>query len=298
MFILALSAAPWPAAMAQSIHKCLIDGTLQYQNAPCESSQVSIPHSIPVSAPAASIDRKPTVGMSILDADRGSRAAQPKDGSNDVIRQASDSDLVVGMSDTIILNRARWGRPHKIARSRAPEGFREEWTYVARSDGGTRVLQFLNGRLTAVEVDTRPTIATTPPSSPRVVAANAPAPVQRPDAAAVSTPDTFAPARVAAASPQDDDAAERAREAAKVVEHAGLLRSRAAELFGRSAPVADASANVPTTARVPAAQLDTPPRRDASAIERTDASSSVSNAPQDPIVMVHVPATASAGRAE
>jgi hypothetical protein len=292
-----LGVAPWHAAAAQSIHKCLIDGALQYQNAPCESSQVSIPHSIPARAAIDSAGRKPTVAVSTQGTEKNLRAIQSKDGSSDLFRQSLGSDLVVGMSDTIILNRAGWGRPQKIARSHSPTGFREEWTYVARADSGTRVLQFLNGRLTAVELDTRPTIATTPASRPTVAATNAPLPVQRSDIAVASNPDAAVPAQVAATPSQDDNAGERAREAAKVLEHAGLLRSRAAELFGRPVPAADASANA-AIARAPSSQGDTPSSRDASMTERGDATSSALHPPQDPIVMVHVPSPASAPRAE
>jgi len=68
------------------------------------------------------------------------------------------------VSDTVVLNHSSWGRPQRIARSRAPEGFQETWTYAARSGADARILRFLNGHLVAIDVEVPPVLAARTPS--------------------------------------------------------------------------------------------------------------------------------------
>jgi hypothetical protein len=56
--------------------------------------------------------------------------------------------LLVGMTDTQVLNLPSWGRPAQIIRSKAGHVWREQWIYKDRSTGDERrFLYFENARL-------------------------------------------------------------------------------------------------------------------------------------------------------
>lgn len=198
------AAVPWSGHAAQSsIHKCLIDGVTQYQDAPCDASQVSIP----ATAAAASSVRGPAAEAFPAETERTAGANRPID----ALGPGRGGELSVGMSDTVVLNRVGWGRPHRITRSRSPEGFREEWTYAARSDGSMRVLHFLNGRLAAIAVEAKPSVAVQMPSDvPAAASTGSSQTSRRPTDSATSRLDV----QLAAAS-QDRSATVRPNDAAE-----------------------------------------------------------------------------------
>ena len=56
--------------------------------------------------------------------------------------------LLIGMTDTQVLNLPSWGRPAQIIRSKAGHVWREQWIYKDRSTGDERrFLYFENARL-------------------------------------------------------------------------------------------------------------------------------------------------------
>jgi hypothetical protein len=56
--------------------------------------------------------------------------------------------LLIGMTDTQVLNLPSWGRPAQIIRSKAGRVWREQWIYKDRSTGDERrYLYFENARL-------------------------------------------------------------------------------------------------------------------------------------------------------
>lgn len=123
-------------AAQAAIYKCTSGGTVSYQDTPCKAGQTGM-------ALAAAAVRLP----------------HPNDGGPSVFNQESEprspfqlTGLVVGMTDTEVLNLRGWGRPGKITRSRANRVWREEWTYFSSADG-QKLLQFANGKLTAIDTD-------------------------------------------------------------------------------------------------------------------------------------------------
>jgi len=129
--ILCLLSLAAPIVCESAVYKCTgEDGQAVYQDLPCAAgqSQASL-----ATAPAG---RDRVRGAEAVPEPASARGTTP------------GSELAVGMSDTKVLNMRGWGRPQKITRTRASEGWREEWTYLARPEE-KRILQFVNGTLTA-----------------------------------------------------------------------------------------------------------------------------------------------------
>lgn len=159
LIALLCTAVAWSAQAAPStIYKCLADGAPQYQNVPCGPEQVSVSRSI---ATTSAVSSAPKETMPPETEAMKSASASTTE-TIEPFRFVRGGELAVGMSDTVVLNHPRWGRPQNIARLRAPDGFREEWTYVSRADGSARTLRFLNGRLVAID-DARPAVAVRAP---------------------------------------------------------------------------------------------------------------------------------------
>jgi hypothetical protein len=57
--------------------------------------------------------------------------------------------IAAGMTDDEVLNAPNGGVPSRIERTRDGRNWRELWVYATRG-GGSRALQFVNGRLTGV----------------------------------------------------------------------------------------------------------------------------------------------------
>lgn len=143
-------------AATSSIYKCVADGTTRYQDVACDAAHENSPHA---GAPPRTRSRI------VPDAPGAERSLAVGPESADELPLQQRGELVPGMTDTIVLNRAGWGRPRGIVRTLTPEGYRERWTYPARADGSVRVLLFLNGRLSAIEDDAPPAIAAAIPDS-------------------------------------------------------------------------------------------------------------------------------------
>jgi hypothetical protein len=140
--LLSMICFAYPISGHTEIYKCTIDGAVFYQDTPCDAGQTAIA----------------LVGAPV-------RVPQPNGGGPSVVRQESQprspfqfTGLVVGMTDTAVLNLRGWGRPGKITRSRANRVWREEWTYFSPADG-QKLLQFANGKLTAINTDPEVSLA-------------------------------------------------------------------------------------------------------------------------------------------
>ncbi len=129
-----------PLAAASDVYKCTgNDGETAYQGTPCEPAQVQ---QVLIESPVTPAEQP------IASAKSESAAPLVKT-EPQVALTKPNHGLVVGMSDTKILNHREWGRPRKISRSRGDDGWREDWTYASRSLG-TTLLRFVNGRLAEI----------------------------------------------------------------------------------------------------------------------------------------------------
>lgn len=116
-----------------TIYKCTVEGAVIYQDRACRPGQTAVV--LP--------------GAEVRPADDGARGAA---GQESPAAVSETGGLVVGMTDTEVLNLRGWGRPQKITRSRAQRAWVEQWTYLTPANGA-RQLQFANGKLTAVYTD-------------------------------------------------------------------------------------------------------------------------------------------------
>lgn len=129
----------YPLFGQAAIFKCSIDGAVTYRDLPCKAGQSAL----------AFVDTPNQVSHS-------SSADQL------VSKQESDprssfqlTGLVVGMTDTEVLNLRGWGVPSKIKRSRVNRAWCEEWTYFSPADR-QELLQFTNGKLTGIDTEVAP----------------------------------------------------------------------------------------------------------------------------------------------
>ena len=208
VLLVGLALIELPVAAQNGVFRCTDSGgAVAYQGSPCgvQSAQVTLVE-----------PRKQLVGSVAT-------AAPLKAESSEARSVFVGEELVPGMSDTRVLNMRGWGRPQHIARSRAEDGWREEWTYVSRADGATRLVQFVNGKVADVRSQDAQQSARIEPQ-PRI---DAPQIVQ-----ALPRPQTLAIQAV--------DSAARAVEAAKVVE-------RMARGDTPAAPAANRWANAPAS---------------------------------------------------
>jgi len=129
--LLCLLSIAAPIMCESAVYKCTgEDGETVYKDTRCDAGKLQVP------LVASPLER---------DQIRGTQTASEPDSSQGMMQ---DSGLVVGMSDTKVLNMRGWGRPQKITRTRGRDGWREEWTYLSRPEE-RRMLQFVNGTLTA-----------------------------------------------------------------------------------------------------------------------------------------------------
>ena len=120
-----------PVCAATAIYKCSDhSGVISYRDTPCSTGQHWERLWI-----GAGADARPEPGQVA-----GSEAAQG-------LLLGSAGRLMLGMTDTQVLNLPTWGRPQQIRRQKSGLKWREEWIYPSTQDE-TRHLYFENGRLT------------------------------------------------------------------------------------------------------------------------------------------------------
>ena len=156
VLLLSLLCAAYPLCSQAAIHMCTIDGTTVYQDTPCNAEEASLvasdleddnmfpavtretpaaPGNAPVWVPAPN-----RAGLATAVEAESSRLQSPLE----------TNGLMVGMTDTEVLNLRGWGRPAKITRKKTNGAWWEEWTYFLPADGQT-LLQFANGKLANIE---------------------------------------------------------------------------------------------------------------------------------------------------
>lgn len=131
---LSLFLLAYPLSGQTAIYKCAIDGAVTYQDVPCKAEQFALAL---VDAPDP-VSHSSSAGLLVFKQESELRSSFRLTG------------LVVGMTDTEVLNLRGWGRPGKITRSREHRAWCEEWNYFSPADG-QRLLHFANGRLTAID---------------------------------------------------------------------------------------------------------------------------------------------------
>ena len=131
---LSLLCLAYPIAGQTEIHKCATQGAVTYQDTPCTAGQTTI-------ALVESSIRVPRAHSDDLPFAKEDSAARSP---------SQLAPLFVGMTDTEVLNLRGWGPPNRITRSRSARAWREEWMYLSPTVG-RRLLQFANGRLTAID---------------------------------------------------------------------------------------------------------------------------------------------------
>ena len=141
-------------AQAQEIHKCVGQDGITYQNVPCPSGQQE--------QAFASNARKPSYREAPASATRNENAqvayaSRSREANRYAGTPFAATTLFIGMTDTQVLNLPGWGRPAQILRSKARQGWREEWVYKNQTDEW-HLLYFENGRLAAREDVPPPTM--------------------------------------------------------------------------------------------------------------------------------------------
>jgi hypothetical protein len=133
---------------AQIIHKCAGPEGLVYRDTPCTASQ----QEQPMSSGTKDESQRP-------DSNAGQRLRPTSRRSADSYAGIpfAATTIFIGMTDTQVLNLPSWGRPSQIRRSKAKQGWREQWVYKRPGDEWHH-LYFENGRLAAQEDVTPPLI--------------------------------------------------------------------------------------------------------------------------------------------
>lgn len=133
---------------ASGIYKCVSGDGTAYQSFPCTSGSEQV---LSVTTTAEPLARQAPV---VDDSTAQGQWNQIADTAGEVSAArpvfARDT-LALGITDDQALNTPGWGPPKKIMRHRERSGWREVWTY-ARKAGGAPQLEFFNGRLVAISV--------------------------------------------------------------------------------------------------------------------------------------------------
>jgi hypothetical protein len=141
-----------PSVRAETIHKCVGDGTT-YQAQPCGTGQTEVAVHASTPSRAAPVD---DVTRTELSQDSGAtlqtRAATARNARWLPFRHTS---VTIGMTDDEVLNTPDGGVPTTIGRNRDKGTWHEVWTYASR-DGARRELTFTNGRLTSISANGEP----------------------------------------------------------------------------------------------------------------------------------------------
>jgi len=135
---------------AGSIYKCVSAEGTAYQSAPCATGSEEV---LAVTTSAESHVRPSDDVHAATQPVTGPVAVSTEQWSADT-RVIGRNSLTLGITDDQALNTPGWGPPKKIIRHRERAGWREVWTY-ARKDGGAPQLEFFNGRLVAISMQSQ-----------------------------------------------------------------------------------------------------------------------------------------------
>ena len=126
---------------SQIIHKCAGPDGVVYRDTPCTGSH----QEPPISLGTKNESQRPDFNGGQRSRPMSRRGADSYAGT-----PFAATTIFIGMTDTQVLNLPSWGRPAQIRRSKAREGWREEWLYKRPGDERHH-LYFENGRLAAQE---------------------------------------------------------------------------------------------------------------------------------------------------
>jgi hypothetical protein len=135
-------------AHAQIIHRCASPEGVVYRDTPCTAGQ----QEQPISLGTKNESQRP-------DSNGGQRPRpmSRQSASSYAGTPFAATTIFIGMTDTQVLNLPSWGRPAQILRSKARQGWREQWVYKRPGDEWHH-LYFENGRLAAQEEVSPPLI--------------------------------------------------------------------------------------------------------------------------------------------
>ena len=144
-------------AQAEEIHKCAGQDGISYQNLPCPSGQ----HEQAFASNTRNPSHREQAPAAAAKNENAQLAYTSPSRSREANRYADTpfaaTTLFIGMTDTQVLNLPSWGRPTQILRTKARQGWREEWVYKNQTDEW-HLLYFENGRLATREDVPRPTM--------------------------------------------------------------------------------------------------------------------------------------------
>ena len=121
------------ASHAGGVFKCITENSVIWQDVACTVN-------------GDDLQTPPARNVIVMRREEGEAGdAARRSGANDV----SQDKLQVGISDLLVLNNRRWGKPQRITRSREARTWHEYWNYATGVNGGKQ-LHFVNGRLASV----------------------------------------------------------------------------------------------------------------------------------------------------
>jgi len=135
-------------AQAQEIHKCAGQDGISYQNIPCASGRQE--QVFASNARNESRQEQAPASATRNENARVAYSARSREANHYAGTPFAATTLFIGMTDTQVLNLPSWGRPAQILRSKARQGWREEWVYKNQTDEW-HMLYFENGRLVTRE---------------------------------------------------------------------------------------------------------------------------------------------------
>jgi len=140
-------------AQAQEIHKCVGPDSITYQNVPCLSGQQE--QVFASNARNQSRQEQAPASAARNERARDAYASRSREANRYAGTPFAATTLFIGTTDTQVLNLPGWGRPAQILRSKASQGWREQWIYKDAAEEW-RFLYFENGRLVTRDEATAP----------------------------------------------------------------------------------------------------------------------------------------------
>ena len=142
-------------AQAEEIHKCAGQDGISYQNLPCPSGQQE--QAFASNGRIPNLQEQAPSSATRIESAGPAYTFRSREANRYAGTPFAATTLFIGMTDTQVLNLPSWGRPTQILRTKARQGWREEWVYKNQTDEW-HLLYFENGRLATREDVPRPTM--------------------------------------------------------------------------------------------------------------------------------------------
>jgi hypothetical protein len=162
--LLAFAFAP-ASVLAGDIHKCVTQGDVSYQSAPCPAG-TDASTIIRAEAPRVADVTPPRPPPPEIQKNPGPQYAYGPRSSGPMTAVITSSvaperprlplgtrPLQIGIRDDEVLNLPNWGRPLQISRNKANGVWREDWLYAASRGHDATTLHFTNGKLSGIETE-------------------------------------------------------------------------------------------------------------------------------------------------